>query len=97
MAYIVLIDGGDKYYIECQSLPAPGSRGPLTIQNCERATGNDDKGQPYEYLALPCSKNPADEPPVDLTIELQNPLSDGNLVMPFNGGTPDQQISIKYI
>ena len=96
MAYIKLINGTEHIYIPCEGLPLPGETGVLQL-TCRRDREPGPNGR--EYIAIQCEKHPGANPPpytADMTIQLQEPIdTNQNLVLPYNGGVPWFEISIK--
>lgn len=92
MPRIILISKKDAYSIWCKKVPPllGGKRGELIIPNIER------KKNSYEYLSIPRIKKNVKPKSDDIVIYLlSDPRKSGKIEIPYNGGDPDTEFTIK--
>ncbi|UCH88717.1 MAG: hypothetical protein JSV49_10770 [Thermoplasmata archaeon] len=91
---------GDIIYIVCEDVPpADGTEGKLVINGVSRREATVEGGEPYKFISIPRT---ADDnlPVVDqeniLEINLTEDVSEDHLILPYNGGVPNVEVSIKF-
>lgn len=94
-----LVRGGTTINISCLELPPRGGKGLLVIQNVERKEHKVGEEVKYEYLSIP-NLQPGELPNVPpdmiLKIEIQDEIQENKIVLPYNGGDPNTELSVKY-
>ena len=90
---------GNERYIVCAEVPpADGAMGKLVIDGVCRKIHEEPGKPPYEYLSIPRADVAALSgvpPDAVLKIELQDDLKEDNMVLPYNGGSPGTEVTIK--
>jgi hypothetical protein len=92
---------GKEIYITCQDIPPQdGTPGSLLIENVSIKIGTRGDGSQYLFLSLPRTDENALPPVSDenkLEVQLTENVTEDHLVLPFNGGIPDQEVSVKLL
>jgi hypothetical protein len=92
---------GNEIHIVCQDIPQQdGNPGRLLIENVSIKVGTRDDGSRYLFLSLPQTSED-NLPPVPeeqkLSVQLTEDVTEDHLVLPFNGGIPGQEVSVKLL
>ena len=100
MPWLRIVEAGvpDKW-INCNHLPPPvgGGPGTLEIPGVELKHDPNPGGTPYDFVSIPIQTTAPSSPGQVITIQLQGPLQPDSMILPYNGGVPLAEISIKTI
>jgi hypothetical protein len=89
---IFIKENGEELKIMCDEVPpSGGTLGRLVISNVRRKQGDG-----YEYLSFERKSNGGPPiPDVDLILKLKGPLEEDSMIMPYNGGEPQNEVTWK--